>query len=209
MDNNTEKSYDAVAGDYAQQYNDELVQKPFDQKLLSWLIEKVGPGKTICDMGCGPGQVARHLHDCGAESYGIDVSHEMVVHARQLHPGIEFQQTDMLDLNGIPAERFGGIAAFYSIIHIPHRSVFKVLEGFHRVLSPHGAVLLTHHIGSELVHRDDWWGKEISLDFQFFETAEMKSYLQQAGFLLEEVIERDPYPQEYQSRRAYIFARKK
>jgi hypothetical protein len=38
----------------------------------------------------------------------------------------------------------------------------------------------------------------------------MKAYLRAAGFQLEETIERDPYPPEveYQSRRAYIFARK-
>ena len=37
----------------------------------------------------------------------------------------------------------------------------------------------------------------------------MKGSIREAGFELEEVIERDPYPDvEYQSRRAYIFARK-
>jgi hypothetical protein len=49
----------------------------------------------------------------------------------------------------------------------------------------------------------------VSLDFYFFETEEMKGYLTQAGFELEEVIERDPYPDvEVQTRRAYVFARK-
>ncbi len=42
-----------------------------------------------------------------------------------------------------------------------------------------------------------------------FETAEMKGYLQTAGFALAEAIEREPYPDvEVQTRRAYIFARK-
>ncbi len=37
----------------------------------------------------------------------------------------------------------------------------------------------------------------------------MKTYLKEAGFEPEEAIERDPYPEiEYQSRRAYVFARK-
>jgi len=37
----------------------------------------------------------------------------------------------------------------------------------------------------------------------------MKEFLSAAGFTLEEAIERDPYPgAEYESRRAYIFARK-
>ena len=42
----------------------------------------------------------------------------------------------------------------------------------------------------------------------FCETATMKTNLITAGFELFEVIERDPYPEiEFQSRRAYIFAR--
>jgi hypothetical protein len=65
-------------------------------------------------------------------------------------------------------------------------------------------------IGQEIKHLDEWWGKKVSLDFLFFETREMKSYLTTAGFGLEEIIERDPYPEaiEYPSRRAYIFAKK-
>ena len=65
-------------------------------------------------------------------------------------------------------------------------------------------------IGQEIKHLDEWWGKKVSLDFLFFETKEMKSYLTTAGFGLAEIIERDPYPEaiEYPSRRAYIFAKK-
>ena len=43
----------------------------------------------------------------------------------------------------------------------------------------------------------------------FFEVAEMKASIQAAGLLLEEVIQRDPYPDvEAATQRAYIFARK-
>jgi hypothetical protein len=64
-------------------------------------------------------------------------------------------------------------------------------------------------VGQETVHRDEWWGREVSIDFIFFAPEEMKAYLKAAGFELTEVIERDPYPHvEYPSRRAYIFARK-
>ncbi len=60
-----------------------------------------------------------------------------------------------------------------------------------------------------MVHRDEFLGEEVSLDFIFFETEEMKGHLKAVGFELEEVIERDPYAEvEYPSRRAYIFARK-
>ena len=204
-----QKSYDTVAADYAKEYSNELERKPFDRKMLDWLIEKTNSIGAICDMGCGPGHVAKYLHEQGANSMGVDLSAEMVHQAQMLNPQIQFEQGDMLSLKNLADESLGAIAAFYSIIHVPRHSVVQALTEFKRVLRPNGVVLITHHIGEQNVHRDEWFGKEVSLDFLFFETNEMKDYVNRSGLTLEEVIERDPYSDfEYPSRRAYIFARK-
>ena len=202
------RSYDRVAGEYARQFGDELEKKPFDRKMLDWLAERVGGAGPICDMGCGPGQVARYLRGRGAVACGVDLSPEMVRRARELNPEIDFSVGDMLALTDVADGAWGGVAAFYSIIHVPRPSVVAALGELRRVLRGGGLLLLAFHIGRETLHRDEWWGEEVSLDFIFYETAEMKDYLGAAGFALEEVIERDPYPEvEYPSRRAYIFAR--
>jgi hypothetical protein len=53
------------------------------------------------------------------------------------------------------------------------------------------------------------WGQKIFMDFLLFPPAEIKRNLETAGFIIEEVVERGPYPEvEYPSQRAYIFARK-
>jgi ubiquinone/menaquinone biosynthesis C-methylase UbiE len=132
----------------------------------------------------------------------------MIKQARRLNPEIAFQQGNMLALTGVAEDTFGGIAAFYSIIHIQRPSLVDALREMKRVLRPGGSLLLTFHIGQKDVHLAEWWDKPVSLDFHFFETEEMKGCLTQSGFELEEVIERDPYPDiEVQTRRAYIFAR--
>ncbi len=202
-------SYDRVADDYAEHFLDELNDKPFDRKMLDWLAEKAGALGVICDMGCGPGQVARYLYNHGMKACGVDLSAVMVERAQSLNPDIPFRQGDMLALSGVADNSYGGIAAFYSIVHIPRPALNQALGELKRVLVPEGILLLTFHIGREVIHRDEWWGKEVSLDFIFFEREEMKEHLKAAGFELEEVIERDPYAEvEYPSRRAYIFARK-
>ena len=208
MNKDLQNSYDQVAGAYAEQFRNELDHKPFDRKMLDWLAEKVGDLGLICDIGCGPGHIARYLHDRGANVCGIDLSAEMVKQAALLHSDIKFSQGDMLRLDDVSDDSFGGVAAFYCVIHIRRPSVVNALVELRRVLRTNGVLLLTHHIGSDIVHRDEFLGKQVSLDFIFFETDEMKNYLVRAGFTLEEVVERDPYPEvEYQSRRAYIFAR--
>ncbi len=204
-------SYDCVAENYAEQFRDELEKKPFDRKMLDWLAEKVGGLGVICDMGCGPGQIARYLHDRGMKACGIDLSPEMVRQAQRLNPDVSFQQGDMFALADIADNSYGGIAAFYAIVNIPRPSVVRALQELRRVLCPNGVLLLAFHIGQGIKHLDVMLGKEVSLDFFFFETEEVKDYLKTAGFELEEAIERDPYSEvvEYQSRRAYIFARKR
>jgi ubiquinone/menaquinone biosynthesis C-methylase UbiE len=207
---NIENGYNLVAAEYSREYCDELDKKPFDRKMLDWLAEKVNRTGPICDLGCGPGQIARYFNAQEIESCGIDLSDEMVKEARRLNPDISFQKGDMLHLTNVPDDSFTAIAAFYSIIHIPREQVLDALRELKRVLRPNGILLITFHIGKDHVHRDEWWGKSLSLDFLFFEREEMKAYIISTGLTLDEVIERDPYPPEieYQSRRAYIFARK-
>ena len=78
-----------------------------------------------------------------------------------------------------------------------------------RVLCPGGLLLLAFHVGDETLHLAEWWGKAVSVDFHFFRPQEMAASLRATGFEVEEVVEREPYPDvEHQSRRAYIFARK-
>ena len=204
-----QNSYDRVAEDYAKQFGDELTKKPFDCRMLNRLVENVGKQETICDLGCGSGHIASYLSRRGAKVCGIDLSPEMVKQARRLNPEISFRQGNMLDLKETPDDSFGGIAAFYSIIHVSRDSVIDALREMKRVLRPEGLLLLTFHIGQEIRHLDEWFDKKVSLDFFFFETDEMKQYLATAGFEIEEAIEREPIPDiEVQTRRAYIFARK-
>jgi SAM-dependent methyltransferase len=199
-------SYDRVADEYVRRIFDELEHKPLDRELLHRLASRVQGMGPICDLGCGPGQVARYLNACGAQVVGIDLSPMLVERARTLNPGIEFQQGDMRSLD-IEDGAWAGIAAFYSIIHIPRPEVAAVLGELKRVLRPGGLLLLAFHIGNDVVHLDEWWGQTVSVDFVFFRTDEMTGFLQEAGFVVQEVVEREPYPGvEHPSRRAYILA---
>ena len=202
-------NYDPIAAEYAKRLYHELDHKPLDRALLDRLAAQVGALGIICDLGCGPGQVAAYLHSRGAQVCGIDLSAEMLKLARQLNPEIPFQQGDLSALADVADEAFGGIAAFYSIIHIPRPSVVAALREMWRVLRPQGRLLLTFHLGQQVIQLDELWEQPVALDFVFFETEEMSRYLRAAGFEIEEVIERDPYPEvEVQTRRAYVFAQK-
>lgn len=102
---------------------------------------------------------------------------------------------------------FGGVAAFYSIIHIAPTLLPAALREIGRVLRPGGTLLLSFHVGREVRHLDEWWGRAVSLDFHFYTVAAMCDGLNSAGFSHSEVFERGPYKDvEVATERAYIFA---
>ena len=205
---NLQDSYDRVAEPYADRLFDELSGKPLDRQLLDRLAEDVGGIGPICDLGCGPGQVAHYLHARGAEVCGVDLSAGMVAQARRLNPGIPFLQGDMLALD-IADATWGGIAAFYSLIHVPRPEIGQAISEMYRVLRPGALALVAFHVGEETTHLEDWFGESVSVDFFFFRPQEIKERLLAAGFVIEDVIEREPYPDvEHPSRRAYLYARK-
>src|SRR5262249_2709179 len=154
----------------------------------------------VCDVGCGPGQVARYLHDRGATVFGLDLSPGMLQQARQLNPEITFREGNMLALD-IPDGTLAGITAFYAIVNIPKRLLPVVFGEFHRVLEPGGQLLLAFHIGDQATEEKELWGRPISMDFFLFPTLEIQELLEGAGFSIMEVRERGPYSPdvEYQS----------
>jgi ubiquinone/menaquinone biosynthesis C-methylase UbiE len=206
--NELRDGYDQVAEEYVARIFHELEHKPLDRELLDRFATEVRDLGPVCDMGCGPGHIAHYLHSRGVNVLGIDLSPRMIEQARQLTPAIEFLEGNMSSLN-VDDEAWAGIAAFYSIIHIPREEVIRVLREFRRVLQPNGLLLLAFHQGQETVHLEEWWGKKVSIDFIFFQRAEMEGYLRTAGFEIEDSIERPPYEGvEVQTQRVYIFARK-
>jgi ubiquinone/menaquinone biosynthesis C-methylase UbiE len=202
-------SYDRVADEYARRIHTELEHKPFDRELLDGFAARVKGHGPVADVGCGPGMVAAYLATQGVTSvFGVDISPKMIGQAEDLYPGLEFRVGDFSKLD-TPDNSLAGITAFYSLIHQPRSEVQSVLREFHRVLAPGGLLLVAYHVGSEVRHASEWWGTAVDIDFVFFETGEMLTYVWNAGFDSELDVEREPYPDiELQTRRGYILARK-
>jgi SAM-dependent methyltransferase len=200
-------SYDRVAAHYATEYFEELARKPLDCQLLDEFANSMKGVGDVCELGCGPGQVARYLKDRGVNMRGIDLSLEMVRVATRLNPDILFEQGDMLSLT-LDDDSLAAIVLFYSIIHIKREDVTRALQEMHRVLTPGGRLFLTFHGGEGELHRDEWYGETVSIDFRLFQRDEMSSYLEAAGFGNIKVVERAPYEFEYPTKRVYAFASK-
>ncbi len=112
---------------------------------------------------------------------GVDLSPRMIELARQLNGGLAFHVGNMAALS-VADGSWSGIAAFYSIIHIPPTQIASVLREFWRVLRPGGEVLLAFHVGDEVRHIDKLWEQQVSLDFIFYQRTRVEEHLRVAGF---------------------------
>jgi ubiquinone/menaquinone biosynthesis C-methylase UbiE len=200
-------SYDSAAKAYVEHLFTELEQKPLDRHLLNRFAEAVGGRGLVADLGCGPGHIAKYLHEQGVGVCGVDFSPEMIRCATRLCSGVEFRVGDMTSLD-FPAESLAGIVAFYSIVHFETSELDTVFRECRRVLMRDGSMLVAFHLGDETVHVEDLWGQAVNLDFRFHTSSGVTRALRAADLMVTESVEREPYEGiEYPSRRCYLFAR--
>jgi len=203
-----ENLYDTVAKKYAVAFSGEHEKKPKDQEVLRRFSREIGSRKPVWDFGCGPGQTTQYLKDLGLEISGLDLSEKMIEQARTIHPGIHFQKGNILSLE-FNDDSIAGIVAFYAIVHFTKTQVQKAFDEVFRVLQPDGLFLFTFHIGEDALNVEEFLGKKIDIDFMFFTTDIISTCLATIGFERIEIVEREPYPGvEYESQRAYVFAKK-
>ena len=71
-------------------------QHAFVWQLGAGLIDILDPkpGERILDLGCGTGQLAHEIAECGADVLGVDASPEMIGQARQNYPRLRFSLQD-------------------------------------------------------------------------------------------------------------------
>ncbi len=183
--------YNRIAEEYARHVYAELAGKPFDRELLDRFATLVGGGR-VCDVGCGPGHVARYLHERGCDVFGIDLSPRMVELAAKLNPGIEFRVGDLRTLELADAT-LAGIVCFYSLIHLRGDQLAGALTELRRPLRAGGALLLAVHEGDETRRPGEMWGIPVTLEFNFFTYQQLTGALLEARFTIEQIPHRAPY----------------
>ncbi len=203
-------AYDQVARTYADKYQDELLHKPKVREFLADFVATVPADGLICDVGCGPGQVARYVHHhLGRRTVGIDLSPEMVRLAAERNPTIPFRVADVLQMTETAV--YDALIGLYFIVNFPVAALDPVFGKLHQLLKPGGRLLLSFHLGDDArLRQEDFWESGKPLDFYFFRVETVREKLLRNGFAVQDVRLRDPYVGvEYESQRAYVFGEKK
>ncbi|MCU4740340.1 class I SAM-dependent methyltransferase [Natronoglomus mannanivorans] len=198
-------AYDELAETYATNVRTNAYNAELEFPATSSLIPDVA-GKRILDAGCGTGVYTEWLVERGADVVGIDVSDEMLGHAReQVGDGdcTEFRRADLEEpLEFATVRSFDGIVSALALSYVEDwRQVFSE---FARVLKPGGfLVFSTGHPIDEFPPENDEaenyfeverLTKEWDVEVPYYRRpfSEMLNPLLENGFRLETIVEPQP-----------------
>ncbi|MHA6761531.1 class I SAM-dependent DNA methyltransferase [Streptacidiphilus sp. PAMC 29251] len=205
----TREAYDAAAPLYAQQFRDELRDRPLDRAMLSAFAEvaRAGGDGRVADLGCGPGHITAHLDELGLAAFGVDASSAMVELARQAHPGLRFDVGSMAALD-IADGTLDGVLARWSIIHTPPRELPVILAEFHRVLAPGGHLLVGFSAGDGPSHPTQVFDHAVAPAYRW-SPDHLAALLRKAGLAEVARMVREPRPTDRrQFQEIHLLARK-
>jgi ubiquinone/menaquinone biosynthesis C-methylase UbiE/DNA-binding transcriptional ArsR family regulator len=167
--------FESVAGDW------ERIRKSyFDDRVTSLAIEKLLPRNLrLADIGCGTGSLTFELARFAGKVVGVDLSREMLRHARALARqrqlrNVEFRQGDALDL---PFESHHVDATFcVMVLHFlpdPQRAISELC----RITRRGGTVILVDVVK----HQQDWMREHMAHRWLGFEKGHIEAWFRQAG----------------------------
>jgi 2-polyprenyl-3-methyl-5-hydroxy-6-metoxy-1,4-benzoquinol methylase len=109
------------------------------QRRVKWLSSacRLGPGVRVLECGCGTGIFTRHLAKSGAKITAMDISQDLLAHARTecSAPNVVFLHGN-LESPDVLHERYFDVMCGVSVLH--HLNVVKALKALRNKLKPTG-----------------------------------------------------------------------
>ena len=132
----------------------ESVYAPFNDAVADALEPLAG--RTVLDVGCGPGSLSGVITARGGDAVGIDISEPMIDGARELVPGARFEvadaQTDDLAALG-PAGGFDAVASRFGVMFFEDPvAAFENIRAGGQAGRTDGVRVLAHRGGEPDVH---------------------------------------------------------
>ena len=145
------------------------------------LVTRLPQRARVLDLGCGGGVPDTELLAQRFRVTGVDVSPRQVRRATAAVPGAEFVCADFTELELEPGS-FEGVAAFYSLNHVPRDLLAPLFRSVHGWLVPGGLFLAALGTGDTEGWTGEWLGT--TMFFSSFPPPENTRLLVEAGFEL-------------------------
>ncbi len=134
----TGEKYNRIAEWWRQQHEASGYGVEQLRRAVTWVTNR----KRALDVGCGSsGRFINELQEHGFQVDGIDISEEMIRHARELHPESEFAVADISQWK--TETEYDLVCAWDSTFHLPLDLHEAALKNMCNALAPGGVVMFT------------------------------------------------------------------
>lgn len=174
MDDEVAQAYASQATGLADMLGAVVSPHDPDRRVIEPWAETVSG--RILDIGAGTGRWSGHLAALGHDVEGLEPVQQFVEIARRAHPGVTFRYASFADLAG-SEERWSGILAWYSLIHLGPGELPTVLSTLREVLENDGSLLVSFFSGTRL----EAFRHPVATSYRW-PMKDMTRALEQAGF---------------------------
>ena len=144
------------------------------------------PISLILDVGCGAGRDAKFFLDCGLQVIGIDLSEKLIEIAKKNISNARFYVMDFERLV-FPKEKFDGVWASASLVHLPKERLQHVIGEIHQILRKDGLFFSSFRVGAGERFTEERRGKAILKRFySYYKPEEVRQALMKAEFTIQD-----------------------
>ena len=172
-DNITTEYYNAYARDFI-----EGTINVDTGTLRDRFLKYVPPGGEILDLGCGSGRDTKSFIDAGYKVEAIDASRELCVKASEF-TGIKVRCMRFEELD--ETDRYDGVFACASLLHVPKEELLGVLERVHQSIKTQGVLYASFKYGDFSGERDGRYFHDMN------EVSVQELFADISGFKVEEL----------------------
>ena len=143
--------------------------------LYEKFLPRVKKEGLILDVGCGSGRDTKYFIDKGYDVISIDASEKMVDLARSYSNG-DVRLMNFNDINW--SDRFDGIWACASLLHISSKALLSVGKKLFLALKGNGVIYMSFKLGEKNYIKDGRF-------FQSYNKNKLQKLIQEVGFTCE------------------------
>lgn len=181
-----EAGYDALGERFAEWAA--AVTDPARDRFLDAFSRRLDDGARVLELGCGAAPATTRALASRFRLTAVDISRRQLAAAREAVPEATFVRGDFLALE-LENGSFDGVAAFYSLNHVPRDGLGALLDRIVGWLVPGGVLVAALGAGDS----PDWVGEWIDGTTMFFSSWDPETnrrLLAEAGlaFELDEVV---------------------
>lgn len=199
--------YDAAAPTYDALLPDLRIEQPVDRAMIrAFCAEVLETGEhSVLDAGCGAGRIVAELKGHGLQVRGVDLSPGMIEQARRREPEVDFRVADLRTLP-YADNTFGGVIAWYSLIHFDYPALAEALTELARVTKPGGVLLTGFQVGSGPREIANAYGTQSGMTAWLYSPGEVSSVAAGAGWTTTATTRREPVTEP--NPQGFVLARK-